>query len=217
MRLILLGPPGSGKGTQAQFIMERFEIPQVSTGDILRQSVNDKTALGIQIKSTMDTGGLVADDIIIKLVQERIQKPDCANGFLLDGFPRTVRQADALSHSGIKIDKVIELTVADDEIVERLSGRRIHPSSGRVYHDLYQPPERANHDDVTGEPLIQREDDKEDTVRKRLAIYHAQTEPVVTFYMRLAIKDPDNAPKFHKIEGSQPPLVVCDEIFRLLS
>lgn len=217
MRLILLGPPGSGKGTQAQYIMERYEIPQISTGDMLRKSVADKTPLGTQIKSIMDSGNLVSDDIIIKLVQERIKQPDCSKGFLLDGFPRTVRQAQALTGSGLKIDKIIELEISDDEIVRRLSGRRIHPGSGRVYHIEHQPPSRPNLDDVTGEPLVQREDDKEETIRKRLLIYHAQTKQVSTYYMGLAIANVEDAPGYVKVNGDQPPLVVCDEIFRLLS
>ncbi|HRE32235.1 MAG TPA: adenylate kinase [Candidatus Berkiella sp.] len=217
MRLILLGPPGSGKGTQAQYIMERYEIPQISTGDMLRKSVADGTPLGIQIKATMDAGNLVSDEIIIKLVQERIQQPDCKSGFLLDGFPRTVRQAQALSESGVKIDKIIELQVSDDEIVRRLSGRRVHLSSGRVYHVEYQPPAKAGHDDVTGESLVQRDDDKEETIRKRLVIYHAQTSQVSVYYMRLTLADSENSPQYIKINAEQPPLVVCDEIFRNLS
>lgn len=217
MRLILLGPPGSGKGTQAQYIMERYEVPQISTGDMLRKSVADKTPLGMQIKSIMDAGNLVSDDIIIKLVQERIKQPDCSAGFLLDGFPRTVRQAQALTSSGLKIDKIIELEVSDDEIVRRLSGRRVHPGSGRVYHVEHQPPTRPNLDDVTGEPLVQREDDKEETIRKRLLIYHAQTKQVSTYYMGLALANAEDAPAYVKVSGEQPPLVVCDEIFRNLS
>ncbi|MGE3320048.1 MAG: adenylate kinase [Candidatus Berkiella sp.] len=217
MRLILLGPPGSGKGTQAQYIMERYEIPQISTGDMLRKQVADKTPLGGQIKSIMDAGNLVSDEIIIRVVQERIKKPDCSKGFLLDGFPRTVKQAQVLTASGIKIDKIFELEISDDEIVRRLSGRRVHPGSGRVYHLEHQPPQRPNVDDVTGEPLIQRDDDREDTIRKRLVIYHAQTKQVATYYMSLTLADSQNAPEYVKINASQPPLVVCDEIFRHLS
>lgn len=217
MRLILLGPPGSGKGTQAQYIMERYEIPQISTGDMLRKSVADKTPLGDQIKSIMDSGNLVSDDIIIKLVQDRIKQPDTKKGFLLDGFPRTVRQAQALSASGLKIDKIVELEISDDEIVRRLSGRRVHPGSGRVYHIEFQPPSREGVDDVTNEPLVQRPDDKEETVRKRLLIYHAQTKQVSTYYMGLTLADSENAPEYVKINAEQPPLVVCDEIFRHLS
>ncbi len=217
MRVILLGAPGSGKGTQAQFIMERFGIPQISTGDMLRKSVADNTTLGSQIKGIMDSGSLVPDDVMIKLVQERIKQPDCAKGFLLDGFPRTVKQADAFRHAGVNIDKVIEIDVPDDVIVQRLSGRRIHPGSGRVYHEIFQPPSRANHDDVTGEPLIQRDDDKEDTVRRRLAVYHTQTQPIATYYLSVAMRDPDNLPQVVKINGDDSPLVICEQIFNLLS
>ncbi len=217
MRVILLGAPGSGKGTQAQFIMERFGIPQISTGDMLRKSVADNTTLGIQIKSIMDSGSLVPDDVMIKLVQERIKQPDCEKGFLLDGFPRTVKQADALTQVGVKIDKVIEIDVPDDVIVKRLSGRRIHPGSGRVYHDTFQPPSRPNHDDVTGEPLIQRDDDKEDTVRRRLAVYHTQTQPIATYYMSVAMRDSDGLPQVVKINGDDSPLVICEQIFNILS
>lgn len=216
MRIILLGPPGSGKGTQAHYIMERFEIPQISTGDMLRQSIAANTSVGIQAKSLMDKGSLVPDDIIIKLVKERIQQPDCARGFLLDGFPRTVKQAEALTMAGVQIDKVIELEVPDDVLVQRLSGRRVHVGSGRVYHVEHQPPTRPNHDDVTGEVLIQRDDDKEETVRKRLAIYRAQTQPVSSYYMAMSIREP-NAPQLIKIDGQEPPLRVCEQIFSILS
>ncbi|MBN9287077.1 MAG: adenylate kinase [Gammaproteobacteria bacterium 39-13] len=216
MRLILLGPPGSGKGTQAQFIIERFGIPQISTGDMLRKNVAEGTPLGIQAKHTMDAGGLVSDDVIIKMVKERIRQPDCEKGFLLDGFPRTVKQAEALTLANVQIDKIIELDVPDDEIVLRLSGRRIHPGSGRVYHDVFQPPQRPNHDDVTGDLLIQREDDKEETIRRRLAIYHAQTAPVTGYYIQLAVREPQIAPQFVKINGKDSPLAVCEEIFSQL-
>jgi adenylate kinase len=217
MRLILLGPPGSGKGTQAQYIMERYEIPQISTGDMLRKTVAEKTPLGLQIKSIMDSGHLVSDDVIIKLVQERIKNPDCSKGFLLDGFPRTIKQAQSLTASGLKIDKVIELEISDDEIVRRLSGRRVHPGSGRVYHLEFQPPVHDNMDDKTGEPLVQREDDKEETVRKRLLIYHAQTKQVSTYYMGLALSGSENAPEYVKVNAEQSPLIICEEIFRYLS
>jgi len=217
MRLILLGPPGSGKGTQAQFIKERFNIPQISTGDMLRQNVADQTPLGRQAKATMDAGGLVSDQIIIQMVNERIKQPDCERGFLLDGFPRTVKQAEALTLSGIKIDKVFELVVPDDVIVKRLSGRRVHIGSGRVYHVEYQPPNRQNRDDVTGEALVQRDDDKEETVRRRLAIYHQQTEAVAAYYERLTVTNPQNSPQYIKIEGTESPLVVCDNIFSYIS
>lgn len=216
MRLILLGAPGSGKGTQAQYIAERFGIPQISTGDMLRKSVSDHSALSLQIKSLMDAGSLIPDEIIIKLVQQRIQQPDCQKGFLLDGFPRTLKQAEALTLSGIPIDKVIELNVADEEIIKRLSGRRIHLASGRVYHMENQPPNRANRDDITGEALVQREDDKEATIRKRLKIYHDHSQLVCAYYMRLAAADPKRAPVYIKIDGAQPPLVVWDLIYQHL-
>lgn len=217
MRLILLGPPGSGKGTQAQYIMERFDIPQISTGDMLRQAVAAKSVLGNQVKIIMDTGGLVPDDLIIKLVKDRIEQSDCERGFLLDGFPRTVKQAEALMQAGIHIDKVIELEVPDETIVQRLSGRRVHLKSGRVYHTEYQPPNRPNHDDVTGEPLVQRDDDKEETVRRRLGLYRSQTQPVAAYYLRLSLREPQLAPQCIKIDGSEPPLVVFDKIFSYLS
>lgn len=217
MRVMLIGPPGSGKGTQAQYIIERFEIPQISTGDMLRKSVADNTSLGAQVKLIMDAGHLVPDDVIIELVKDRINRPDCAKGFLLDGFPRTVKQADALTSAGVQIDKIIEIDVPDDVIVERLSGRWIHPASGRVYHSIFQPPHRANHDDITGEALIQREDDKEETVRRRLSVYHAQTQPVASYYQRMALRDPQGLPQVIKINGAEPPLVVCEQIFSFLS
>ena len=215
MHIILLGPPGSGKGTQAQYILERFGIPQISTGNMLRKAISENTPLGMQLKQTIESGGLVSDEIMIDLVKKRIQQPDCAKGFLLDGFPRTVKQADALIRAGISIDTVIELEVPDDEIVKRLDGRRVHPASGRVYHVEYQPPSRPNYDDVTGDPLEQREDDREETVRKRLALYHTQTKPVAIYYMALASRNPEL--KYRKIDGTQPPLMICDEIFNQLS
>ncbi len=186
MRIILLGPPGAGKGTQAQFICEQYGIPQISTGDMLRATVKAGTELGVQAKSVMDAGGLVSDELIIALVKQRIEEPDCVNGFLFDGFPRTIAQAQALVDAGIKIDYVIEVYVADDEIVSRLSGRRVHEGSGRIYHVSHNPPKEEGLDDVTGEPLIQRADDSADTVRNRLKVYHDQTEPLVAFYTELA-------------------------------
>lgn len=189
MRIILLGAPGAGKGTQAKLIMEKFGIPQISTGDMLRAAVKAGTPLGVQAKEVMASGGLVSDDLIIALVEERIQAPDCEDGFLLDGFPRTIPQAEALKESGIKIDYVIEIDVGDEEIVRRLSGRRVHGPSGRIYHDQYSPPREPGKDDETGEPLVQRDDDKEETVRKRLAIYHQQTKPLVEFYRSLTGAD----------------------------
>jgi adenylate kinase len=186
MRVILLGAPGAGKGTQAQLIMERFGIPQISTGDMLRAAVKAGTALGLQAKDIMASGGLVSDDLIIALVKERIASNDCARGFLFDGFPRTIPQAEALLEADIGIDYVIEIHVPDEEIVARLSGRRVHEASGRVYHIEHNAPKQAGHDDLTGEPLVQRPDDKEETVRKRLGVYHDQTEPLVDFYKDLS-------------------------------
>lgn len=182
MRIILLGAPGAGKGTQAQFITEKFGIPQISTGDMLRAAVKEGTELGKQVEQVMASGGLVTDETIIALVKERIAQDDCSNGFLFDGFPRTIPQAEAMVNASVPIDVVLEIDVPDDEIVKRLSGRRVHLDSGRVYHVDFNPPKVADTDDVSGEPLIQRDDDKEDTVRKRLAVYHDQTEPLVAFY-----------------------------------
>jgi len=201
MRVILLGAPGAGKGTQAQFIMEKFGIPQISTGDMLRAAVKAGTPLGLEAKKVMDAGGLVSDEIIIGLVKERIQNDDCANGFLFDGFPRTIPQAQALVDAGIDIDFVVELDVADQEIIERLSGRRVHPGSGRVYHLKYNPPKVEGKDDVTGEELVQRDDDREETVRKRLEVYQSQTRPLVDFYQQLANQGGDKAPTYIRIPG----------------
>lgn len=201
MRVILLGAPGAGKGTQAQLIMEKFGIPQISTGDMLRAAVKAGTPLGLQARDVMASGGLVSDDLIIALVKERINAADCANGFLFDGFPRTIPQAEALVEAGIDIDHVIEIDVADEEIVSRLSGRRVHEASGRIYHIIHNAPKREGLDDVTGEPLVQRPDDAEETVRKRLAIYHQQTKPLVNFYKDLAGTDPENAPRYTRIDG----------------
>ncbi len=199
MRVILLGAPGAGKGTQAQFICERFGIPQISTGDMLRAAVKAGTELGKQVKEVMDNGDLVSDDLIIGLIKERITQDDCAKGFLFDGFPRTIPQAEALVEAGIDIDRVLEIAVADEEIVARLSGRRVHPGSGRVYHVDHNPPKVAGKDDVTGEDLIQRDDDKEETVRKRLEVYHTQTKPLVDFYQKLSAAK--GTPKCAKVEG----------------
>jgi adenylate kinase len=185
MRIILLGAPGAGKGTQAHFITSKFNIPQISTGDMLRAAVKAESPLGLQVKEVMASGGLVTDDIIIALVKARIKQSDCVNGFLLDGFPRTIPQAQAMVDVGINIDFVIEIEVDDEEIVGRLSGRRVHPGSGRIYHVLHNPPEIENRDNETGEPLVQREDDHEDTIRKRLQVYHEQTRPLVEFYRKL--------------------------------
>ena len=182
MRIILLGSPGSGKGTQAQFLTEKFAIPQISTGDMLRAAVRDGTPLGVEAKKVMDAGGLVSDEIILGLIKERIAQSDCNNGFLLDGFPRTIAQAEGLASMGVELDYVIEIAVEDEEIIKRMSGRRVHLSSGRTYHVIHNPPKQEGLDDVTGEALIQRDDDKEETVRKRLDVYHEQTKPLVGFY-----------------------------------
>ncbi|MDB4470827.1 adenylate kinase [Deltaproteobacteria bacterium] len=198
MRVILLGPPGAGKGTQAQFICKKFDIPQISTGDMLRAAVKAETAMGLQVKEVMASGGLVSDEIIIGIVKERIIEADCANGFLFDGFPRTIPQAEALQTAGVAIDVVLEIAVDDEEIVDRMSGRRMHEGSGRVYHIKYNPPKQDGQDDVTGEPLVQREDDQEDTVRTRLEVYHEQTKPLVGFYQGLV---ESGGPGYVCIEG----------------
>lgn len=201
MRIILLGAPGAGKGTQAQFICEKYGIPQISTGDMLRAAVKAGTELGLAAKKIMDEGGLVSDEIIIGLVKDRLQEPDCQAGCLFDGFPRTIVQAEALRDAGISIDKVLEIHVEDEEIVARMSGRRVHPASGRTYHVIFNPPAVEGKDDVTGDDLIQREDDTEATVRKRLGVYHDQTAPLVEFYGQWAVNSPENAPELVKIEG----------------
>ena len=201
MRIIMLGAPGAGKGTQAQFMTERFDIPQISTGDMLRAAVKAESDLGGKVKEVMASGGLVSDDIIIALIDERIQKTDCKNGFLLDGFPRTIPQAEALKTQGIAIDYVVEITVADEEIVSRLSGRRVHESSGRIYHVSYDAPKVEDKDNETGEALIQREDDSEETVRKRLGIYHQQTAPLIGYYKNWVAKDADGAPRYVQVDG----------------
>jgi adenylate kinase len=200
MRLILLGPPGAGKGTQAGFITQQFGIPQISTGDMLRAAVKAGTPLGLEAKKIMDTGGLVSDEIIIGLVRDRLRQPDCANGYLFDGFPRTIPQADALKDAGVKLDYVVEIEVPEEDIIERMSGRRVHPASGRSYHVRFNPPKAEGQDDVTGEPLVQRDDDREETVRKRLAVYRDQTRPLVDYYAGWAKTD-DQAPRYRKISG----------------
>ena len=202
MRLILLGAPGAGKGTQATFICQRFGIPQISTGDMLRGAVKAGTPLGMAAKKVMDSGALVGDDIIIALVKERIAQPDCANGFLFDGFPRTIPQADAMKNAGVKLDYVLEIDVPAEVIVERMSGRRSHAASGRTYHVKFNPPKVAGKDDVTGEDLVQREDDKEETVKKRLAVYQAQTRPLVEYYSSWAAGGDPMAPKYRRIDGT---------------
>ena len=199
MRLILLGGPGAGKGTQADFICREFGIPKISTGDMLRAAVKAGTPLGVEAKKVMDAGGLVSDDLILNLIRERILEPDCASGFLFDGFPRTIPQAEGLDAIGVQIDRVLEIAVDDEEIVRRMSGRRIHPASGRTYHVVFNPPRAADRDDETGEPLVQRDDDREDTVRHRLHVYHEQTEPLIDFYTQRA--QTDSRVRFARVEG----------------
>jgi adenylate kinase len=201
MRLILLGPPGAGKGTQANFIKEKFGIPQISTGDMLRAAVKAGTPLGLEAKKIMDAGGLVRDDIIIGLVKDRLLAPDCRDGYMFDGFPRTIPQAEAMKDAGVPIDFVLEIDVPDSEIVARMSGRRVHLASGRTYHIKFNPPKGEGKDDVTGEPLVQRDDDKEETVKKRLDVYHQQTEALVGYYGKWAAGGAAGAPKYRKIDG----------------
>jgi len=216
MKIILLGPPGAGKGTQANFIKNKFGIPQISTGDMLRAAVKAGTPLGVEAKKVMDAGGLVSDDIIMGLVKERIQQDDCAKGFLLDGFPRTLAQAEGLRAQGVTIDAVVEIDVEDAEIVRRMSGRRVHLASGRTYHVEFNPPKKEGIDDVTGEPLVQREDDQEETVRKRLAVYHEQTKPLVDFYTELAKAEAEDAPRYIRIEGTGKVNEIRDAVFAAL-
>jgi adenylate kinase len=217
MRLILLGPPGAGKGTQAAFIKERFSIPQISTGDMLRAAVKAGTPLGLAAKKVMDAGGLVSDDIIIRLVTDRLRQPDTANGYLFDGFPRTIPQADAMKHAGVALDYVLEIDVPDGDIIDRMSGRRVHVASGRTYHVSFNPPKVAGKDDVTGEPLILRDDDREDTVRKRLEVYHAQTRALVDYYTRWAATGEAIAPKYRKISGVGPVDQIRNRAFDALA
>jgi adenylate kinase len=216
MRLILLGAPGAGKGTQANYIKEKYNIPQISTGDMLRAAVKAGTPLGIEAKKVMDAGGLVSDDIIIGLVKDRLKQPDCANGYLFDGFPRTLPQADAMKDAGVGIDYVLEIDVPDEAIIERMSGRRVHQPSGRTYHAKYNPPKVAGKDDVTGEDLIQRDDDKEETVKKRLDVYHNQTEVLVDYYNKWAESGKPGAPKYRKISGVGPVEKIRDKAFEAL-
>ena len=201
MRLILLGPPGAGKGTQAAFIKERYKIPQISTGDMLRAAIAEGTPLGMAAKKVMDTGALVSDDIIVGLVKERLRAPDTASGYLFDGFPRTIPQAEAMKDANVKLDYVLEIDVPQSDIIERMSGRRVHPASGRVYHVKFNPPKIDDKDDPTGEPLIQRDDDKEETVRKRLGVYRDQTRALVGYYSDLAASGSTDAPKYRRISG----------------
>ncbi|MGB7815796.1 MAG: adenylate kinase [Methylotenera sp.] len=216
MRIILLGAPGAGKGTQATFIKEKFNIPQISTGDMLRAAVKAGTPLGLEAKGHMDSGGLVPDAVIIGLVSERIKEADCANGFLFDGFPRTIPQADAMKAAGVMIDYVVEIDVPDSAIIERMSGRRSHPASGRTYHIKFNPPKTAGKDDITGEDLVQREDDKEETVKKRLEVYHSQTKPLVDYYANWAKSGAAGAPKHVKVNGLGEMDVIKNNIFTAL-
>jgi adenylate kinase len=216
MRLILLGGPGAGKGTQANYIKEQYQIPQISTGDMLRAAVKAGTDLGMKAKEYMDSGGLVPDEVIIGLVKERIKEADCAKGFLFDGFPRTIPQADAMKEAGVAIDAVVEIDVPDQEIIKRMSGRRAHLASGRTYHIIYNPPKVEGKDDVTGEPLVQRDDDKEDVVKKRLDVYHAQTEPLVEYYKKWAATGEAGAPQHIRIEGVGKVDEIRDQIFTAL-
>lgn len=211
MRIILLGSPGSGKGTQAQFITEKYRIPQISTGDMLRAAVREGTSLGVAAKQVMDAGGLVSDDIILGLIKERIKNTDCANGFLLDGFPRTIAQAEGLAVMDVPVDTVIEIVVDDEQIVKRMAGRRVHLQSGRTYHVEFNPPKTDSVDDLTGEPLIQRDDDKEETVRKRLNVYHQQTKPLVDFYSA-----PSQNVKFYSIAGVGAVDEITQKIYQIL-
>jgi adenylate kinase len=217
MRLILLGAPGAGKGTQANYIKEKYNIPQISTGDMLRAAIKAGTDLGMAAKKVMDAGGLVSDDIMIGLVKDRLKDADCANGYLFDGFPRTIAQADAMKDAGINVDYVLEIDVPDESIVERMSGRRSHPGSGRVYHIKFNPPKVDNLDDVTGEPLIQRDDDKAETVMKRLAVYHNQTEVLLGYYNKWSQSGLPGAPKYRRISGVGPVEQIRDAAFAALT
>jgi adenylate kinase len=216
MRLILLGAPGAGKGTQAGFIKEHFGIPQISTGDMLRAAVKAGTPLGLAAKQVMDSGGLVSDEIILGLVRDRINEPDCAKGFLFDGFPRTIPQAQAMKDAGVPIDWVVEIDVQDQEIIDRMSGRRVHPASGRTYHLKFNPPKVAGQDDETGEALIQRDDDREEIVQKRLEVYHAQTKPLVGFYEAWAATGDANAPHYKKVAGVGSVEQIRDRVYQAL-
>jgi adenylate kinase len=216
MRLILLGGPGAGKGTQANFIKENYQIPQISTGDMLRAAVKAGTELGKKAKEFMDSGALVPDEVIIGLVKERIQEADCQKGFLFDGFPRTIPQADAMKDAGVAIDAVVDIDVPDEEIIKRMSGRRAHLASGRTYHIIYNPPKEEGKDDITGEPLVQRDDDKEETVRKRLDVYHSQTEPLIDYYKKWESSGEAGAPKYIRIEGVGKVEEIRDQIYSAL-
>jgi adenylate kinase len=213
MRIILLGGPGAGKGTQAQFMKDKYGIPQISTGDMLRAAVAEGTPMGTEAKKVMDAGGLVSDEIILGLVRERIAKDDCSRGFLFDGFPRTLAQAEALKEQGVSIDAVVEIDVDDEEIVQRMSGRRVHPASGRSYHIVFNPPQQEGKDDETGEPLVQRDDDQEDTVRQRLKVYHDQTEPLIGYYSGWANEARDDSPRYIRVPGIGKVEGIRDAIF----
>jgi adenylate kinase len=217
MRLILLGPPGAGKGTQANFIREKFAIPQISTGDMLRAAVKAGTPLGVAAKKVMDAGQLVSDDIIIGLVKERLKQGDCAKGYLFDGFPRTIPQAEAMKAADVGLDYVLEIDVPDEEIIMRMSGRRVHPASGRSYHVKFNPPKAEGRDDQTGEPLVQRDDDREDTVRKRLEVYRSQTRPLVDYYRTWAASGEAKAPKYRRIAGTGPVNEIRDRALAALT
>jgi adenylate kinase len=217
MRVILLGAPGAGKGTQAAFIKQHYGIPQISTGDMLRSAVKAGSPLGLAAKKVMDSGGLVSDDIIIGLVRDRILEPDCTPGFLFDGFPRTIPQADAMRHAGVKLDFVVEINVADEDIIARMSGRRVHVASGRVYHTTFSPPKKPNVDDVTGEALVQRDDDREEIVRKRLEVYHAQTRPLVDYYTKWSASGEAVAPRVITVPGTGSVESIRDAIFNALN
>jgi adenylate kinase len=214
MKIILLGPPGAGKGTQANFLKETYDIPQISTGDMLRAAVKEGTPLGIEAKKIMDAGDLVSDELILGLVKDRIGHPDCGNGYLFDGFPRTIAQAEGMINNQIKEDFVVELSVDDEEIVNRMSGRRVHPGSGRTYHIIFNPPKIENKDDETGEDLIQRDDDKEETVRKRLNVYHEQTSPLISFYGDMRANKAENAPQYLKVNGMGDIQQIKDDIVK---
>ena len=216
MRLILLGGPGAGKGTQANLVKEKYQIPQISTGDMLRAAVKAGTELGLKAKGLMDSGGLVPDDVIIGLVKERIQESDCEKGFLFDGFPRTIPQADAMKEAGVPIDAVVDINVPDEEIIKRMSGRRAHLASGRTYHIVFNPPKEEGKDDVTGEPLVQRDDDKEETVKKRLDVYHDQTEPLIEYYKNWQSSGEAGAPQYVRIEGVGKVQEIRDQIYSAL-
>ncbi|MCX7167984.1 MAG: adenylate kinase [Rhodocyclales bacterium] len=217
MKLILLGGPGAGKGTQAAFITEKYGIPQISTGDMLRAAVKAGSPMGVAAKKVMDAGGLVSDDIILGLIAERLKQPDCANGFLFDGFPRTIPQAEAMRNQGVELDYVLEIDVSDEEIIRRMSGRRVHLGSGRTYHIVFNPPKVEGKDDVTGEALIQRDDDKEETVRKRLSAYHSQTKPLTDYYSKWADTGAKDAPRYRKVSGVGSLDAIKSSLFAALS